>query len=232
MHKPGWGIRLTGDVIDLGYWESGLQPPFDPWIEIESGERVLRSESFDELASGEDVRVTGIALIDRLNGAFAISHQARSVKLNGVVEFTATGKVNRHIFVAHATFEIRGVAANITVETFGPDGKPSPTPPPQPSPVQSWSSTAEQDPVLDDALIYFGKATDWFDLYKALESLELKAGGKQAFLALGWASASQIKLLKRTANWARHAKRKNPPPPQPMDFAEARTLVAYFSGAH
>jgi hypothetical protein len=53
-------------------------------------------------------------------------------------------------------------------------------------------------------------------------------GGKKEeliFLSLGWAPAAEITRLKRTANSARHAKRKFDPPSNPMDLKEARLLL-------
>jgi hypothetical protein len=89
-------------------------------------------------------------------------------------------------------------------------------------------------------LVYFGRITtwlplgtarqaeapDWFDVYKCLECIMNKFGPTEtAFLKLNWAPKKNIELLKRTANWARHARRKNARPPTPMEFTAARTLL-------
>jgi hypothetical protein len=115
---------------------------------------------------------------------------------------------------------------------LGPDGKPLPPPPAQPSEVQNWSATAQSDGLFEDALIYYGRATDWFDIYKALECLILKFGRgrsdgerEKTFKELGWAPKNEIKRLKRTANWVRHAQRKYERPPSPMPIQEARSLL-------
>jgi hypothetical protein len=70
-------------------------------------------------------------------------------------------------------------------------------------------------------------ATEWFDIYKMLETLIIKAAGgdEKVFLSLNWAPKKDIERLKRTANWARHAKRKFKPPPDPMELREARRLI-------
>ena len=72
--------------------------------------------------------------------------------------------------------------------------------PPEPSNPQRWLSLAAEDDLLADALRYFGRGDDWFDIYKALECLigRFWRGEETDFLALGWASADKIKLLKRT----------------------------------
>jgi hypothetical protein len=194
-------------------------------VEIHGAETVLRSASFDELlASASEVRDRATALIERLNGAVALSQQARQLRLGGVIQFAPDGGMHRTMF-ASGTLEGKGkLRANAIV--IGPDGKPVPTPPPQPSEVQKWTTLAESDDLLDDALIYFGRAIDWFDIYKALECLILRFGGNEsAFLALGWASETGINRLKRTANWARHARRKFSPPPNPTSLKDARALL-------
>jgi hypothetical protein len=110
--------------------------------------------------------------------------------------------------------DVRSVAAT---ETVGPDGKRSPPPPPHRSEIQRWSQVAESDDLLDDALMYLGKA-NWFDIYKAI-------GGEETFLALGWEPAVEITRLKRTANVARHASHKFAPPPNPMPLDDARASL-------
>jgi hypothetical protein len=91
-----------------------------------------------------------------------------------------------------------------------------------------WAIVADNEDWLNDALIFFGRATDWFDICKTLECLIEKFGaGKQKnFLTLNWADKDEIERLKRTANWvARHARRKFQRPPNPMELPEARRLV-------
>jgi len=126
--------------------------------------------------------------------------------------------------------ELDAFDTTAAVSVIGPDGKPVPPAPPQQSDVQAWMGLAEADDFLDDALVYFGMATEWFDIYKTLETLILRFGGQEkkaeeVFLSLGWAPKLKIKLLKRTANWARHAKRKNKRPSKPMELREARQLI-------
>ena len=101
---------------------------------------------------------------------------------------------------------------------LGPDGNPLPPPRAQPSEAQNWSATAQSDGLIEDALIYYGRATDWFDISKALECLILKFGGgrsdgerEKTFKELGWAPKNEIERLKRTANWLRHAQRNRAP---------------------
>jgi hypothetical protein len=138
------------------------------------------------------------------------------------------GRLHETIFVEMAAaFEIRDRLHATAIEAER-DGTPVPPPPPQPSEVQRWMEIAYGDPFLEDAFIYFGKAVDWFDIYKALECLILRFGGgsESAFLELAWTPKADVKLLKQTANWARHARRKFDLPEKPMPIREARKLMA------
>ena len=229
MTKPGWGVVVQGEATDLQGWADNLKELFDPWVEIHWGETVLRSALLDGLASANAVSDRALAYIDRINGAMALWQQAGPLRFGKrVIQFTADGKQHRTMFPQTASVEIRGSNA-MRADTIhlGPDGKPVPPPPPQPSEVQRWAAIAEGDDWLDDGLIYFGKADDWFAIYKSLECLiERSGGGKErAFLDLNWEPEAEVKRLKQTANWARHARRIFDPPPNPMTLKDARVLL-------
>lgn len=232
LPKVGWGTVVLGEAIDLEDWAHVLKKPFDPWVEIHGGDTVLRSTSFDELQSASEVRDRAMAYIDRLNGAMALSQNSRPVQLAGAIRFAPDGAMHKTVFLEPLLFENpRPVFGRPTMTTIGPDGQPIPPPQPpapQPSEVQRWARVADNEYWLNDALIYFGRATDWFDIYKTLECLigKFGAGNEKNFLALNWADEDEIKRLKRTANWvARHARRKFKRPPKPMELPQARRLV-------
>jgi hypothetical protein len=225
MTKPGWGAVILGDETDLEDWAGVLQEPFDPWVERHDTRSVLRSASLDELDAAVEVRARATAQIERLNGAISLSRGAKPVRFGGVIQFTADGKQHTHIFAEMGVFESRD-KLHATAFVVGPDGNPIASSP-QPSEVQQWATAAESDDLLEDALVYFGRATNWFDIYKTLECLILRFGpGYSEFLKRSWADETKIELLKRTANWARHAKRKFPPPPKPMTLNDAHSLLA------
>jgi hypothetical protein len=114
----------------------------------------------------------------------------------------------------------------MVVVVIGPDGKPVAAPP-EPSRPQRWLTKATNDNHLADALTYFARSGDWFDIYKALECLELKFGGESGLLERDWAPSSEIKRLKQNANYLRrHARLKFDPPAKPMALNEAQDLLA------
>jgi hypothetical protein len=224
--KVGWGAVVLGEPIELANWASVLKEPFDPWIEVHGDETVLRSASLDQLTSATEVRDRSIAQIERLNGAMALSQGSKPLRFGGVIQFTVDGRLHRTVFAEMAAFEVGGKMHAIAT-VIGPDGKLVPPPPPQPSEVQRWMAIADGDGLLEDTLIYFGKAVDWFDIYNALECLILRFGGgsERAFLARAWGPEPDVVRLKQTANWARHARRKFDPPQNPMALEDARRLL-------
>jgi hypothetical protein len=228
--KPrAWGAIIEGEPVDVDYWARALKQPSDPWIEIHGGIPVLRSDSLDGLLHPEEVRDHCVAHIERLNGAVALANEeTKPVRFGHVVEVGPDGTFHRTIIVPAATYELRVSSVVLEITSFGPDGKPI-QPPSLQSQVQVWAEYAEADELLDDALIYFGRGVDWFDIYKALECIIMRFGGpkkrEEVFLSLGWAPTHEISRLKRTANAARHAKRRFEMPLHPMDIREAHALV-------
>jgi hypothetical protein len=224
--RVGWGIQLAGEAFDLEDWQRSLKPPFDPWIvETEHG-MVLRSRLLDAATSSTEARDQAESVMGLMNGLFAVTHRARTLRLENVVEFFEDGSQRRHVFAHLGATELRcKVRAEAVV--LDAQGNPRPPPTPKPTDAQRWSNLAADDDLLADTLTYFGRGDDWFDIYKALECLIIRfAGGTDAtFLKLGWAAKSEIELLKRTANYERHARRKFDPPPNPMPRATARELL-------
>jgi len=164
MPKVGWGAVVLGEPTDLEDWSNVLKEPFDPWVEMHGIETVLRSASLDELESASEVRDRSLAQIERLNGAMALSQESKPLRFGGVVQFTTDGRLHRTLFAE--IFESRDRFFHATVTVIGPDGKPVPPASPQPSDVQRWMAIADDDGLLEDAFIYFGKAVDWFDIYR------------------------------------------------------------------
>jgi hypothetical protein len=224
--RIGWGAAIEGHQFDLEDWQDALKPPFDPWVVDTGRGPVVRSKALDLASSETEANDLSEALIETLNGALAASRRTRPVRLGGVVEFMSDGIERRSAFAAiKEGIEARSRAAAVGT-AIGPDGKPSPSPSPEPSEAQRWFGIAASDDVVADALTYFSRGDDWFDIYKALECLIIRfgVGSEGDFFKLDWVP-SRVRLLKQTANYARHARRKFDPPEDPMPRDEARDLL-------
>jgi hypothetical protein len=224
--RIGWGVVLAGDADDLEDWHGALKHPFDPWVmKVEIG-LILRSSRLDGEATAIAVYERAKALME-VNGALRASHRTGIVRLEAMAEVFSDGACRRHLFAQLRVTEARDRASMVVV-VGGPE---KPAPPPEPSEPQRWLSIAAEDDLLADALTYFARCDDWFDVYKALECLEMRFGGErkgqaERFRRLGWADADKFDLLRWTANSGRHARKKFDPPPQPMERTEAHDLLA------
>lgn len=221
--KAGWGAVLRGDPTDLEDWRHVLGNEFDPRTEVHGEDTILRSANLDLLSTADEVRAKALDMIDYLNGALALWEGTRPIAFGGSARFAEDGSIHRTVF-AQVT-AIARTKMRATAEVIGKDGKPK-LAIPRESEVQLWADIAEDDDLLQEALMYVGKESTWFNIYKAIECLELRfGGGETEFLKLGWASQSQIKLMKRSANTLRHAKQKFEPPEKPMALVDATSLI-------
>lgn len=226
MSRIGWGVALEGHDFDLEDWEAALKPPFDPWIVRANSTFALRSSAFDVASSATEVRDRAFVLLALLNGALAAIHNARIVRFGGVLEFLSDGSNRRTVFV-EGRAEGRSKARASAV-VLGPDGQEKPPPLQRQSDVQLWLQIADTDAKLSDALTYFSRSDNWFDIYKALECLIFRfGGGKKAFLREDWTPVTpdEIEILWTTANNERHASYRNKPNPSPMPRERAQELL-------
>ena len=149
MSNPGWGAVLVGEAANLGDWTfiEGVRTV----VEVHTGHTILRSASLDELTSASEVRDRATALIERLNGALALSQRTKPLRFGSVVQLDPNGGLNRFLSPDTGTYEVGGRDADLILTFTDLDGKP------QPSQAQDWAAIADGDELLDDALIYFGR---------------------------------------------------------------------------
>jgi hypothetical protein len=236
---------LGGEADDLGLWLEALKQSFDPlapWVMETKDGLILRSGPLDGAATASEARRRVEALVNKINGAIRVSRPTAGVVwLDRIAEILSDGTARRFMFWPASGAQARNHITQISsvlgsrVVDLGLDDKPKPPPPPkpplpsEPSEVQRSLRIAAEDDLLADALTYFSRGDDRFDVYNALECLEIRFGGKQKgrvarFRGLGWADPDKIRLLKQTANSPRHA--RVPPPAQPMERTEGRDLLA------
>ena len=225
---PGWIAQVQGHSFDLAHWEQSLKPPFDPVCErTPHGDSTvwgLRSKTFDQLQSAEEIRDEAIVLIAWLNGALSAQCGAEPLTLQGVARIDNWG--NFHFFVfAEADARARSMMT-ATTEVRDAHGNLIPPPPPAPSQAQRWVQVAEHCNDVADMLIFAGRANNWFDIYKALELAQLLAGGRpgRKLNALLGGASDEFERMWRTANMHRHA-RSNDAPATPMALADAMSLL-------
>ncbi len=114
MSNPGWGAVLVGEAANLGDWTfiEGVRTV----VEVHTGHTILRSASLDELTSASEVRDRATALIERLNGALALSQRTKPLRFGSVVQLDPNG-VRRGSVAVHGTYEVGGRDADL-IRTF------------------------------------------------------------------------------------------------------------------
>jgi len=113
-------VLLIGQDIDLSFWERSLKRPFDPWCERipQGGSLVLalRSRSFDQAQSADEVRGHAILLIERLNGALGVEVGAEPLNYQSIGRINDKGKTDIWVFPGTGHIRIRAAAPIVTVE--------------------------------------------------------------------------------------------------------------------
>ena len=122
---------------------------------------ILRSARFDDLQEPSEVHGRAEAIVEQLNGAMALGKGSRPVCVNAVLRFDPEGTREINVLAA-ANLETRGVRISAAAMIIGPDGAVVPdAAPPRPSDIQLWTTIADTDVHLADALVYFGRR-GWF----------------------------------------------------------------------
>ena len=184
----------------------------------------FRTISLKDAADASEVRGWALPLIDRLNCAMAVEAQTERVEFHGVGLIRPSGEVNLTVFAemtARARVSVRAIA-----EIRDPEGNLAPPPPPEPSAAQGWVQASESSDKIADLLVYAGRADNWFDIYKAIEMAERIVGGEHDLQKLLGPAAAQLKSMRSTANFYRHAPGYYRPPVL-MTQDEAKSLLAF-----
>ncbi len=223
---PNWLVRLKGEKFDLEDFPSLLRSPELTVIE-ENGSYYLKSSDFDSLSSADEVRERAITIIKMLNDAVKFEiHNFRGVSEDGVTLIEDDGIRHHHVYIKGSITARSKTSANLTATT----SKGTQQIAPRPSNVESLLNLAKDDKAVADALHFFRENT-WINLYKVYEIIKDDVGKKDVIIRNGWLTKNELNRFTRTAqsraalgDAARHASNK-PPPPQPMPFHEAESLI-------
>ena len=152
-----------------------------------------------------------------LRGAVELVSDPRPLAVGSVFRVWKEGRIDAFISASFpARLRIIGHPAKITVcDSSGNVVEPPPTP----TTAQQWIALALNDEDIADLLTFFGRADNWFDLYKAIEMAEKIVGGEHALRA----HFPNLKLIKTTANSYRHT--RGYAPGAPVSFTEAHEVV-------
>lgn len=222
-----WLIKLKGERFDL---EDLLQllKSSELMIVEEDGVFYLQSSEFDSLTSADEVRERGKALLRLVNSVAKFDRDNyQDVAENGITQVAEDGIRQQYVFVEGIASIRAKVSANVTV--VAADGNERIDP--QPSRLESLVEIAQKWDAVADALNFYRDDT-WISLYKVYEIIGDDIGSQHYIIRNKWANKPDISRFTLTAqsraalgDSARHASEKYKPPPTPMSFSEAKTLI-------
>lgn len=219
--SEGWALELRGDQFDLDDLREALKAPFDPWVEEyvdgESPMLLLRSRNWKDIQTASEMMNDARRLVDQINGAHLVGQpDARPISHGITLRFTSEGKRVPIIISATATITLGGFRSRARLSTGA-----TPSAPVQSS-MQRQLARASCEDVAADLLAFISRADNWFDIFKAMECVQVLAGGQRKVPAL----APSLERARQTANWHRHAPSpKFPQPKEPLNLDEVRALV-------
>lgn len=189
---------------------------------VTSGDAVLLAEEIELLQSVEEVRDAAERMINVVNGILFLEEPARTpLRVVGIHERNATGGWGVAVICGSADAMIRGVKSK------GMAG----VAPPIPSPQSAWMLKGLEDDVVEDVLVYLRGRPDWFNLYKAYETMESDFGkhSSQQQSTIKWPDRSLRSQFRQDAQLYRHSRswwnRKRIPNTSPMTLREASTFI-------
>ncbi len=223
-----WGVELNGAEEDKQAWHMLLKQPFEPFVEevkhVGGDYFVLRSSTFDHVASSEHVHILAKQLFKTLNVAISKHADSGPVTDGVVIEFVQNGQPLRHLYLEAEGIAIRtrfGIAELTVTDATGKVIGP----PPGPSQPQLWMRAVALNSQIGSALCYLEGTPGWFELFKVFEVVEHMPRGR--------ISKTKVKLFTRTANAGNrhHPNKKHIPPAKPMELWQARDMMTRWVAA-
>lgn len=233
-----WLIQLEGDewsLEDLSKWFNQL----DHKIRSEGGKYYLASSAFDQCTTSAEVCELAEQIIERINGAaraFEPGFRPAQVSTE-IVQVDDDGTRRVHQCVRPDAAEVRTKGGEVSVLV---DGKP---PPPEPSNpeklVAQWEVEGHESDLGRALRIGLLPQQTWGSLYHIYEVIKHDVSGpKDDWKALLPLLPNEpdlgrkLERFRKTANdpkhagiHARHGKPEPKPEPDPMNFADAQSLI-------
>ena len=222
-----WRVQISGGTRDLEALSAALSDD-DLRVYVDRGEYVLQSEKFEGCTNSEEVLTIAQPLALILGGILYLRlGSTTSLEIQHVFFENPDG--SRHIFV-HLTDTVRATST-MTATAILLNGEAVPQ---NSNPIYDRLKLAEKDTNVAKVLRLLRiDPESWMGIYKIIEVIADDMHGLPGIVAAGWATQGRLDLLKHTANTAgdlaSHGSTNKPPPKNPMDLSEARTLTRTIS---
>src|SRR5205807_4047010 len=223
-HSNHWAVALDGEQPDLQdairLFRNGSEISVRDGTLPDVSQAVLMANEFEASSSALEVRNAAERLLNLLNGILFIEEPARRpLRLVGVYEKNPDGTWNAGANFASANVLLRGVKGTGVVS-----GAATP-------PQAAWLAEGLDDDIVGDVLTYLRGLPDWFELYKAVETMEqdVERNPKRKRGKPAWPTKTSLRTFKRDSQLHRHSRewcgRKRIPTSNSMRLEDAVTLV-------
>ena len=224
---PEWRVRVEGTRVALKELPRFLPPACS--IVDWDGMRCLKSPLFDTLHEAAEVMRAAAKFLEAANLVAALRARGwHPVACDAVAEVREDETKQWVKFLsASITVSASMTASATVVRADGTIEGPS-----DPPAFNNEAQLVMQSVPVRQALSFLQEGS-WESLYKAYEIVRADVGGDQALCALGWAAGPVLSRFRHTCQSptalgaeARHGVEPAAPPARPLEYAEARNLVA------
>jgi hypothetical protein len=218
-----WKVQLEGQENGL----EQLSESFDesPRIFEEDEEYYLWTPQFEQLDESGEVKEESENIVRTVRHLGELdSLRVEDLDTACVVEIQEDGSERK---IIHASATVTGTAA-VSVRA-SVDGEELP---PRADSTYENTQLALKDDKVQELIELRDNGDRWANLYRIYEYIQANIEAEDNIIEQGWWSESEKDLFKQTANSpeaigyeARHGDARVPAPSDPMDHAEARSLI-------
>ena len=224
-----WKVRITGDNYELEELQKSFSGLEKISITKENDGFYLSSVLFDTCSSNVEVENKAKDIIAVLNGAKTLELGGNIQIEIDYIEFEGydgskqifTNLIGKSHVRGSSDVVIKNSKGEIIEQICPSDNVPN------------WVYLGLSEENIKKALrLYSKEHSSWNGLYKIYEIIRDDMGGKKTLVDKGWITQTTIKRFTRTANSpsvsgddARHGTESTDPPPNPMLFSKARSVI-------
>lgn len=218
-----WKVQLEGPEKGLEELSDSFDE--DPRIFEEGEEYYLWYSGFEQLDESADIQDIGEDIVRTVRHLGELhSLRIKELEASRVVEIQEDGSERRVIHVSASLTATATMSARVSV-----NGEELP---PRAESTYEHTKLALKDAKVQELVELRDKGDYWVNLYRIYEYIQDNIESEQNIIDQGWWSKSEENLFTHTANSpeaigheARHGKPNGSPPPDPMDHAEAKSLI-------
>jgi len=218
-----WKVQLEGQENGLEQLSESFDE--DPRIFEEDGEHYLWTSQFKQLDESGEVKDVGENIVKTIRHLGELnSLRVDDLNTSCVVEIQEDGSERKIIHASTAMTATAAVSARVSV-----NGEELP---PRAESTYEYTQLALKDDKVQELMDLRDNGNRWANLYRIYEYIQANIEAEDNIVEQGWWSESEKDLFKRTANSpeaigyeARHGDTRVSAPSDPMDHAEAKSLI-------